>query len=771
MSPRHRNRWLWSSIALLVLVGAVLAVRSGVVSVPGKRAASAGGLAARGALAGYNVLLVTLDTARADRLGCYGYKAIATPTLDRLAAEGVLFSRATAVTPITAPSHASILTGLYPRRHGVRSNGFYQLDDEHVTLAEVLHASGYQTGAILAAFVLDSRFGMDQGFEYYDDELGSADTADPLLYAERQAAQVTDAALAWLDQRSQKPFLLWAHYFDPHAAYTPPSPYREHYASNPYDGEIAYVDAELGRLLAGLERLGCRDNTIVVVIGDHGESLHQHDEATHGYLLYEETMRVPFILQCGDRLGGGSERSERVSQVDLVPTVLALLGIDAPAGIDGVDLARPNSEARVCYGETYHGKMEYGWAALFSIYDDDLKYVHGPHPELYDLERDPQELTSLYEQQPDRAAELHERLAAWFDTELGSGAVPSPSKQLSETEMARLASLGYVFSDPSGSPKNTTEHDPRQMMRVLSEVNRVVFGKPPDQRGEQVISELKGILQRHPDLVPGYRYLGTLQRANGDLASAIAAFERAVRLHPMSPDLHLMLAETRMLHGQTQPAIEGLRALLGTFPHYEEAHLMLGRLLLADEALDDALEHLRIALELRPDLHGCPDTLLRAYDKAGRAPELEPILDAALAASPAAPEVRLTKATLLYRQQKHAEAEAVLREGLRLAPGNPKAVDNLVRFLIAKPNEGDNLAEATALLEGLPQHLRQSDPGLLLSQSQVHGLYGRLDEALAACRDAIAVAERTRKRSVLSQARQYLERLEQARSQRGAGLR
>jgi len=751
-------------VVFLLAAGGLVLYRSCINPAPGRRLTAAGGLGEKGSFAGCNVLLLTLDTTRADRLGCYGYGAIQTPTLDRLADEGVLFWRATAVTPITLPSHASILTGLYPRRHGVRSNGFFRLADEQVTLAEVLREAGYQTGAVIAAFVLNSRFGLDQGFEYYDDDLGQTNQSDPLVFAERNATRVTDSALGWLEKAAGKPFLLWVHYFDPHSAYRPPEPYAERYAASPYDGEIAYMDAELGRLIEGLERLGCGENTIVVVIGDHGEALHQHDEATHGFLLYEETMRVPFILRCGERLGGGIQRTDRVSQVDVAPTILALLGIDPPAGIDGVDLERPGATPHTCFGETYQGRMEHGWAALFSVYEEDAKYLHGPNPELYDLEHDPLEQENLYARQPERVAVLHGKLAAWFGDELESTGSPTPSKQLTKAELERLASLGYVFSSPTGSPQTAERHDPRRMMAVMRQVDQVVFGKPPSERGPETITRLEEILQENPDFVPGFRYLGLLRRAQGDLAGATAAFGRAVELHPESPELRLMLAQALARQGQTGEALENLHLLLVSFPQDPKAHLMVGRLLLASGESDTALVHLRAAFELQPDLPGCADTLEKAYTQAGRAPELEPILNEALAAEPASPDIRLAKATYLYRLERFEEARDVLREGLRLAPGNPQAINNLTRILIARPDpEGQQLAEAIALLEGLPAGVRNSDPEILLTLSQVQGLLGQINEALASCREAITLAEENRRHAVTARARQYLDQLQQAR--------
>jgi len=293
----------------------------------------------------------------------------------------------------------------------------------------------------------------------------------------------------------------------------------------------------------------------------------------------------------------------------------------------------------------------------------------------------------------------------------------------------------------------------------------VVFGQPPEERGPEVIAQLEGILQKNPDFVPGYRYLGILRRANGDLEGAVAAFAQAVNLHPDSPDLRLMLADGRGRLGQTEQAIGDLQVLLAAHPEDAKAHLMLGRLLLASGQPDSALVPLGIAVELEPELPGCADDLEQAYANAGRSAELLPILDAALAENPASSAIRKAKAVVLYREGQDEEADEVLREGVRLAPTDPQAVSNLAKFLVAKPDAaGRRIDEAAAALAGLPESIVRSDADLMLTLSQVQGVSGQLDEALATCGQALELAQRSGRNSVARQARQYLGILEEARS-------
>ncbi|MCH7873488.1 MAG: sulfatase, partial [Planctomycetes bacterium] len=327
-----------------------------------------------GSAAGYNVLLVTLDTTRADRLGCYGYDAAGTPTLDALAKQGIRFDDAVTVAPVTLPSHASILTGLAPHHHGVRNNGGFHLEPTHVTLAEVLSDRGYQTAAFIAAFVLDARYGLDQGFDVYNDDvaLDSSNTIEAFarpIY-ERSATRVTSDAVSWLGARDRtRPFFCWVHYFDPHKPYHAPPPFDARFRNRPYDGEIAYMDAQIGRLVQALKREGAWDNTLIVVVADHGEGLGDHGEATHAKLIYDSVMRVPLIMACP----GLFEQSYIVDDVvvsvtDIFPTVLDLLGMEIPVDVDGLSLLAARSKKdRTIYMENLATYLDNGWSPLYRL--------------------------------------------------------------------------------------------------------------------------------------------------------------------------------------------------------------------------------------------------------------------------------------------------------------------------------------------------------------------------------------------------------------------
>jgi arylsulfatase A-like enzyme len=359
-----------------------------------------------------NVVLITLDTTRADHLGCYGSRAGATPAIDRLAARGVRFEQAGTVVPLTLPSHATLLTGLLPQRHGLRVNGGGTLRSSVETLATVFSRRGFRTGAFVGSFVLDHRFGLGRGFGVYDDAV----TIDPQgasesLDAERPAGAVADAALRWLRETGARPFFVWIHFYDAHAPYAPPQPYRSRFPDSPYDGEIAYVDSQVARILDYLDRENLRDHTIVAIAGDHGEGLGEHDESTHGLLLYESTLRVPLII-AAPSLRAHVVR-ESVSTTDVAPTLAALAGVPMNVvRLDGRDLSanliqQREPAPRDIFAETHYPRT-FGWSDLGALRRDGKKLISGKLDELFDLNHDPHETTNIV--QRDRA--MYRELAA-----------------------------------------------------------------------------------------------------------------------------------------------------------------------------------------------------------------------------------------------------------------------------------------------------------------------------------------------------------------------
>ena len=518
-----------------------------------------------GEASGYNLLLVTLDTVRADRLGCYGHEDAETPRLDALLERGVRFDDAVASAPVTLPSHATILTGLTPLNHGVRDNGIYRLSNEHVTLAEVLSANGYDTCAFIGCFVLDARFGLDQGFDVYDFEV-SDEGYRPRMpdFNERSASHVTDAAVRWLEERdssgSTTPFFAWVHYFDPHLPYRSPFQRLTRFASRPYDAEIAYVDAEFGRLVDSLDALGESDRTLIVVAGDHGEALGDHGEPTHGMLIYEPTVRVPLMFSSSTLFDGAYRVDDTVvGLLDIPATIEDLLGIDGDRRNDGRSLLDETDPDRAIYVETEMPLSVAGWSPLRGLRTHGHKFVLAPEREFYDLEADPDEARNVYAAGGPEVAALESRLAVLL---AAAGTGPGAARKLSDEEIERLESLGYVQA--GGASAEGALPDPKAMMSVYADA----------VRAEQLYG--RGRYAEAADLA-------------GSVVARSRDYRQAVRV----------LAFSYVKLGRVDEAVGLLRESTGENP---DVFLVrsLAQVLIIDERYDDALDVLEMYARIDP---------------------------------------------------------------------------------------------------------------------------------------------------------------------------
>src|SRR5882672_10267607 len=419
-----------------------------------------------------NVVLITIDTLRADHLGSYGYQQIKTPNIDALAADGARFARAFTAVPVTLPSHTAMLTGTYPMLSGMHDFSGNKLSPQQPTLATVLKQSGYATGAVIAAAVLDSRFGLNQGFDFYYDhfDFNRLDEAN-LDEMERPGNQVADQALDWLAKNSQKKFFLWMHLYDPHFPYRPPEPYATEYASHLYDGEIAFADEQVGRLLRFLKNKGLYQNTIIVLSGDHGESLGEHGEKTHGFFIYNATMHVPLIV----RLPGKSLAltvDDPVSLVDLMPTVLSAVGLDIPSQVQGRSLlpilrGEKGNRERTVYGETFLPRIHFNWSELRGAENAKYHFIDAPRPELYDLAKDPGELRNLFADKKAVAEEMRAKLMSLI-REYSAGKELAEKTGLDPALMERLKSLGYAGFSGGGDPTITNRDLPDPKDRIAT---------------------------------------------------------------------------------------------------------------------------------------------------------------------------------------------------------------------------------------------------------------------------------------------------------------
>jgi arylsulfatase A-like enzyme/tetratricopeptide (TPR) repeat protein len=517
-----------------------------------------------------NVLLVTMDTTRADRLGCYGYGRGRTPNLDALAAGGVLFRNTYTHVPLTLPSHCSIMTGTTPLTHGVHNNGSYFLAPERTTLAEMLKTRGYRTAAFVASFSLDSRFGLDQGFDLYDDNFLPGRALKP-VNSERPAGVMAALFTAWLDARGDEPFFAWVHFFDPHLPYRPPAPYDREFAAEPYDGEVAFMDWAIGQVVGKLREKNVLDRTFIVLAGDHGEGFGEKVERGHGVFLYDGTMKVPLILYSPGRLPAGRTVASRVRLTDIVPTVLDMLDLPVPGELEGLSLVPlaggRTSGDRDTYIETFYPRENYGWSELVGIISGDWKYIRAPRPELYDLKTDPAEDRNRATSDEKLAADIGRKLETVVRTSAGIGA--DSNRALTVEEQERLRSLGYV--NFSGGPSGPAAADPKDKLDVI-ELSQTAEGYELEGRYAEARDAYARLLDLVPESPASYVNLALCQARLKKFDEAIAALRLGTERLPDSAVLHVRLGHTYLLLGRNEEALASMDRTLALEPRNVDAY-------------------------------------------------------------------------------------------------------------------------------------------------------------------------------------------------------
>jgi arylsulfatase A-like enzyme/Flp pilus assembly protein TadD len=536
-----------------------------------------------GFLRGHNLLLITIDTLRADMLGTNGNPDGLTPNLDQWATEGIRFPSAFAHATMTLPSHCSILTGEYPIRHGVRDNGLFRLETSRLTLAEILKKAGYRTGAFIGAFVLDTRFGLSQGFDLYD---------------------VLLPAAAWLEQEDSRPWFAWIHLFDPHVPYEPPDPYRERYREQPYAGEVAYTDDELGVFLDRLRSAGRLDDTVLVVTADHGESLGEHGEKTHGAFAYNSTLHVPLILWAAPHLEP-QVFSETVSHVDMVPTVLELLGVTVPDSVQGTTLLpRLNRQVpagnRPIYFETLHPYLTQNLAPLTGLIDGEYKYIDLPLPELYHLSQDPRETANLFADESGRARELGDKLKKLVETLGADTGRDIDTVPLDEEGRKRLEALGYIVTaSPPTKTVFTAADDPKNAIEHI-ENQRAAMSLHASGDSEKAISLLLDVIKEREDFTAAYMNLAVILMGTGRLSEAVSVMEAAAQRNPDNASVLSSLGAIYSEVGESEKAVRVLKKVLEKAPNDVNALNAIGVAYANLGKNDDALASFERALELAP---------------------------------------------------------------------------------------------------------------------------------------------------------------------------
>ena len=620
-----------------------------------------------------NVVVITIDTLRADHLGCYGDQQIRTPNIDSLAADSVRFERAYTPVPVTLPAHTVLFTGTYPLLSGIHDFSANKLGPTQPTLASVLKEHGYTTGAVIGSAVLDSRFGLNRGFDFYYDHFDFNRLQESNLdEMERPGNVVTDNALDWLAKNDQKKFFLWMHLYDPHFPYRPPAPYSEQYKDRPYDGEIAFADSQVGRLIRFLKDRGLYQNTIIVLTGDHGESLGEHGEKTHGFFIYNATLHIPVILHLpGQRLVNSVP--DMVNLADLMPTVLQALKVDVPSQVQGRNLlplmtAKKEDPSQGLYAETFLPRLHFNWSELRGLETRNYHFIDAPKPELYDLAKDPGETQNLYPMKKAVAEEMRARLSALI-RQYSGGQELAEKTGLDPALMERLQSLGYAGFSGGGSPtvSNRSLPDPKDRIQ-LYELFSDAMADSQHARYSESADKLNQILQTEPDSIPAHYLLGLNYYRMREFPMAVAQLQRVVQL---SPDYALAVFQLGLAYGQmgdwdraietlkralqldatnfsasynlgaaylqkkmVPEAVSAFRQCITTAPDHAQGHRALGEVLLYQGQTNEALAELHRAIELDPNDPGSHVALAKALAATGKNDEAEDELRKSQTAKP-----------------------------------------------------------------------------------------------------------------------------------------
>jgi arylsulfatase A-like enzyme/Flp pilus assembly protein TadD len=603
-----------------------------------------------------NLVIITIDTLRADHLGCYGYKQIRTPNIDALASESARFERAYTPVPVTLPAHTVILTGTYPVFSGMHDFSGNKLNPKQPTLASVLKRQGYTTGAVIGSAVLDSRFGLNQGFDFYYDHFDFNRLQESNLEEmERPGNVVADVALDWLGKNRSNQFFLWMHLYDPHYPYRPPPPYSEQYKDRLYDGEIAFADVQVGRLISFLKANNIYRNTLIVLTGDHGESLGEHGEKTHGFFIYNATLHVPVIIHLP---GSTANRtvSELVSLADLMPTVLQALKVEIPAEVQGQSLLplmvpKKAGESRNLYAETFLPRLHFNWSELRAVETDKYQFIDAPEPELYDVSKDPGETHNLYADKKAVAEELRNRLTTLVG-QYSAGQELAEKTGLDPALMERLKSLGYAGFSGGGSPtvSDRSLPDPKDRIQTYELISDAIA---ESQHGEyhssaekltvalktepnsvpihyllglnyyrlhefpKAVEELQRVLQLSPDYSLAVFQLGLAYARRGDFNQAIRTLKHALELDGTNFLAAYNLGAAYLTKEMVPEAMAAFRQTVGIAPEYAAGHRALGEVLLYQQQVDESLSELRRAADLDPHDAGTHAALAKALSAKG----------------------------------------------------------------------------------------------------------------------------------------------------------
>lgn len=680
-----------------------------------------------------NVLLITLDTTRADHLPLYGYNGVQTPHLNELGQKGVVFDQCATTVPLTLPAHCSILTGYYPPYHGVRVNGNNALADAQFTAAEIFSAAGYKTAAFIAAFVLDGRWGLKQGFDYYDDhfDLKKYKQLD-LGTVQRPGNEVVDSALKWLEENREQPFFAWVHLYDPHLPYEPPEPYFSQYKYYPpvslYDGEIAFMDEQIGRLHSWLKSQGLDRKTVIILVGDHGEGLGDHGELAHGYFIYDYAVHVPLIVTSPNPALQGRRVKSQVSVVDLLPTMAEMAGLKVPAtqgrSLTGL-MAGKKAPEIPAYSESLIPNLHFGWSPLLGLRRAEFKFIDAPRPELYDLKNDPKELNDVQNRYPELGLRLKRELDSLLE-EISLGAPEPQAASLDSETIERLAALGYIGSSVKMKTRPARElADPKDKLEVY-ELIQQAGDWINHEKYDQAVGNLERALNLEPGIPLARLLLSTCYVELGRKEEAKKLLDEILKEDPDSVQALIGLANILIGEGKTEDVVTLCKKALSIDERNIQAYTLLGEVYISRMEHQQARPYLEKAVEIQPKMTRNVQNLavcligLKEYQRA------EELLKQVLQDYPKFPLTYFHLGLLYEEQGKVEEACQAYGQEIENYPDHYRARFNLGKLLLKRGDLDGYLKHMEKVIQTAPSEaegylfyargklLRQDDPGEIL---------------------------------------------------------
>ena len=694
-----------------------------------------------------NILFFTLDTTRTDRLGCYGYDKIETPVMDELAKTGILFENAICQIPLTLPSHSSMFTGTYPFYHGVRDNGGFYLEPESITLAELLKENGMTTSAFIGAFVLDSRWGLDQGIDYYYDNFDfSKYERIALDTVQRDGGEVIEAFFEWFEGNNQKRFFSWIHLYDPHTPYEPPEPYNTKYVNQPwglYDGEIAYVDELIGKVLDKLKEKDVLEKTIIVIVGDHGEMLGEHQENTHGFFIYDAAISVPLIIHFPSSKLGGKKVSTTVQTIDIMPTLLQIIDLPTPDEVQGESLLpliieNNSRQERFAYSETHYPLYHFGWSALKSLQNSQYKFIKAPRPELYDVVNDPREQYNIYTHEAKIAGQFEQRLKSLQEEMSAEGIEEKGPQELDEDSREKLRALGYIggFTSRSKLSKTDDLSDPKDKIHLYNKIKKAE-GQSSENKLDEALENLTEVIEEDPQIMEARHVRARIFLKLNKVEEAIQESQEALKMDPEYESAIYTLAQAYKRQKKYEEALAGYERLMELDPRDNKPVHNIGDVYLEMEELDKAIFYFQKAIDLDPQRGEVTRRQLGvAYMKKKMLVEAEAEFKSALEMNPRLPNGHYNLALVYEEKNEPGKAVEEYKKEIELFPEDITAHFNLAKLYT---NLG-NLRGAIEHYKEAIEHNEKFANGYLFLAKAYVDLGENLDEAIRLATEGLELA-------------------------------